>query len=194
MNVPIRLLVACVVTTAACQQQTPIVVDEQTAVTKRASDVMSALQSKDMAALAPLVHPAHGVRFSPYPHVLPADRKFTRGDVTSLWNDAKTLDWGAADGTGDPLALTFPKYYDRFVYNHDFARAPKTAYSSAPIRSGNAINNLAAMYPDARWIEYHFPGFDPKVDGMDWASLWLVFQRDGAEWFLVGIVHGSWTI
>jgi hypothetical protein len=29
---------------------------------------------------------------------------------------------------------------------------------------------------------------------MDWSSLWLVFQRDGATWYLVGIVHGSWTI
>ena len=30
--------------------------------------------------------------------------------------------------------------------------------------------------------------------GMDWRSLWLVFEKLGAEWFLVGVVHGSWTI
>jgi hypothetical protein len=180
--------------TTACQPQAQTAADEQTVVTKRASDVLAALQSKDMRRLAPLVHSTYGVRFSPYPHVLESDRKFTRDEVTSLWNETKTFDWGAADGTGDPIQLPFPKYYGRFVYNHDFAHAPKTAYTTTPIRPSNAISNLAAMYPDARWIEYHFPGSDPKYDGMDWSSLWLVFRPEGDEWFLVGVVHGSWTI
>ena len=194
MITPIRLLLACVLATSACRPQAETAADEQSVVTKRASEVLAALEAKDMSRLAPLVHPSQGVRFSPYPHVLETDRTFTRGEVAILWNATKTFDWGAADGTGDPIVLPFPKYYGRFVYDHDFARAPKTAYSSAPIRASNAISNLAAMYPDARWIEYHFPGFDAKYDGMDWSSLWLVFRRDGPEWFLVGIVHGSWTI
>jgi hypothetical protein len=191
---PIRFLVSLALATTACQPQAQTPADEQAIVTKRASEVLVAFQTKDMSRLAPLVHPTRGVRFSPYPHVLESDRKFTRDEVASLWNDAKTFDWGAADGTGDPIVLPFPTYYGRFVYNHDFARAPKTAYTSAPIRPSNAISNLAAMYPGARWIEYHFAGFDPKYDGMDWSSLWLVFQREGAAWFLVGVVHGSWTI
>src|SRR5688572_12497754 len=130
MNSPIRFLVACALATSACQQretpadeqavvtkqaQTPAneqavvtkqaqtATDEQTVITKRASEVLSALQGKDMSRLAPLVHPSLGVRFSPYPHVLATDRKFTRDEVTALWNETKTYDWGAADGTGDPI-------------------------------------------------------------------------------------------
>lgn len=194
MITPIRFLVAYALATAACQPQAQTAADEQSVVTKRASEVLAALQAKDMVRLAPLVHSSQGVRFSPYPHVLESDRKFAPADVASLWNETKTFDWGAADGTGDPIVLTFPRYYGRFVYDHDFARAPKTAYSSEPIRPSNAVSNLAAMYPDARWIEYHFPGFDPKYDGMDWSSLWLVFRRNGEAWFLVGVVHGNWTI
>lgn len=190
------LAVACafLLGLAACQSRAQPTVDEQTAVTAKAREVLRALAAKDMARLASLVHATTGVRFSPYPHVLDTDRTFSRAEVAALWNDATTFDWGAADGTGDPIVRSFPSYYARFVYDHDYAQAPKTAYTSAPIKPSNAVSNLAAMYPDARWIEFHFPGFDPKYDGMDWTSLWLVFQRDGAEWFLVGVVHGAWTI
>jgi hypothetical protein len=43
-------------------------------------------------------------------------------------------------------------------------------------------------------VEYHFSGFDKKFEGMDWASLKLVFENSNNEWYLVGIVHDQWTI
>ena len=43
-------------------------------------------------------------------------------------------------------------------------------------------------------MEYHFPGIDPKFEGMDWRSLRLVFEQKNCTWYLVGIIHAQWTI
>jgi hypothetical protein len=188
-------VLACIAVASACQRRTASAENESTHVASRSLEVLATLKAKDMARLATFVHPTLGVRFSPSAHVrADADRVFSRAEIAALWNDAKTFTWGAADGTGDAFTLSFPAYYNRYVFGHDFTQAPKVAYTAAPIRTGNTPSNLAAMYPDARWIEYHFPGFDPKYEGMDWSSLWLVFQRERDEWFLVGVVHGRWSI
>ena len=97
-------------------------------------------------------------------------------------------------GSGESIRLTFPRYHARFVYNADFEHAPRTAVDSLPLQHGNTPSNLPEVYPGARWIEFHFPGIDPKYGGVDWSSLWLVFEPVGTRWYLVGIVHGSWTI
>ena len=68
------------------------------------------------------------------------------------------------------------------------------AYNGEIIGRGNTPNNIGATYPRSTIAEYHFPGFDAKYGGMDWTSLWLVFEQDDAQWYLVGVVHGSWTI
>jgi hypothetical protein len=157
--------------------------------------VLQALKAKDMPRLATLVHPEHGVRFSPWPYVhVESDKRFSRGAVAKLWTDTTRYSWGAADGTGDPITLPFAQYSARFVFDEDFTQAPRRAISSEPLRHGNTPSNLRAVYPGAAWIEYHFPGFDPRYDGMDWKSLWLVFRKYREEWLLVGIVHGRWTI
>lgn len=165
------------------------------AVRERGAQVLAALAARDIARLATFAHPRAGIRFSPYARVdVGSDRVIAAADLASSWSSGARTVWGTADGSGEPLRMTFPEYFARFVFDHDFTRAPQSRFHGPPLHEGNAPSNLAAVYPDASWIEYHFPGFDPKYQGMDWSSLWLVFQRDGATWYLVGVVHGSWTI
>jgi hypothetical protein len=102
--------------------------------------------------------------------------------------------WGEEDGSGDPIRLTYAAYHRKFVYDHDYLRAKQITYNSENLSSGNLVNNLWQTYPSAIIVEYHFPGFDEKYGGMDWNSLWLVFEKQGSEWYLVGIAHGEWTI
>jgi hypothetical protein len=45
------------------------------------------------------------------------------------------------------------------------------------------------VYPKAQFVEYHFPGFDAKYEGLDWKSLRLIFDQKGTEWLLIGIQH-----
>jgi hypothetical protein len=164
-------------------------------ITSKAAAVIAALKAHDMAKLSAMVDSAKGVRFSPYQHVdVKADRVLTKGQLKAGWTSKRISVWGMSDGSGAPLRLTYPEYHKAFVYDFDYSKAPKVAFNAAPIGHGNTPNNIAAIYPGAIIVEYHSPGTDPKFGGMDWKSLWLVFQKRGSTWYLVGIVHGAWTI
>ena len=58
----------------------------------------------------------------------------------------------------------------------------------------NALENVAAAFPDGRFVEYHFPGLDPQMEGYDWCSLKVVFEAYNNQWYLVGLIHSQWTI
>ena len=157
--------------------------------------MLAALKARDGSALAPLVHPDKGVRFSPYAFVhSDSDVVIPAATVAGLFADTTRRLWGHADGTGDPLRMAFADYYKRFVYDLDFGAAPTVRVNGEPIRPGNAPSNLKTAYPGARWVEFHYPQIDQRYEGMDWRSLWLVFEPHGSEWRLTGVVHGSWTI
>ena len=160
-----------------------------------ARSALAALKQRDGQRLAELIHPVKGVRFSAFAYVrADSDIVVPRESASHIFRDTTRRVWGHADGTGDPLHWTFDQYYARYVYDVDFAQAPAVRYNQGPIRSGNTPSNLRQVYPGGQWVEYHFPGFDPRYDGMDWRSLWLVFERHANEWLLTGVVHGSWTI
>ncbi|MBN1953865.1 MAG: hypothetical protein JW900_02335 [Anaerolineae bacterium] len=163
------------------------------AVTARAAQILQALESRDMAALSSYVHPIEGVRFSPYGFVREADLVFTAGQVAGLLADPTRHVWGAYDGSGLPIELTFAEYYEQFVYDQDFVDAEQVGYNEV-IGVGNTLDNWREFYPGANMVEYHFPGFDPAFAGMDWVSLRLVLQEYEGGWYLVGIIHDEWTI
>jgi hypothetical protein len=85
------------------------------------------------------------------------------------------------------------EYFDEFIYDQDFLAAEEVKANEV-IGTGNTINNIAEVYPSAQFVEYHFPGFDPEMAGMDWVSLRLVFEWKDEQWWLVGIIHDEWTI
>lgn len=169
--------------------------EAERAISGRARQVILSLRAGDVARLSTFVDPQKGVRFSPYASVLPdEDRVIKRNQLVQMWASKKRYKWGAYDGSGDPIWLTFKKYYRRFIFDHDFSRAKRIAYNPEVMSHGNTPNNIREYYPKAIAIEYYFPGFDTKLSGMDWISLWLVFEKRGSEWYLVGIVHDEWTI
>ena len=152
------------------------------------------IKNRDMVKLSGWVHPKKGLRFSPYAYVdIEKDLVFSASRVRNLLQDQTPHMWGTYDGSGLPIKLTFKDYYDRFVYGRDFAHAKETAYNRI-IGRGNTVNNNFEAYPNSIIVEYHFPGFDPKVGGLDWESLRLVFKEKNARWYLVEIIHDQWTI
>jgi hypothetical protein len=165
-----------------------------------AARAILAIRDHDMAELAGLVHPVKGVMFSPYTYVRPlqgapgaADLVFSPAQLEGLWSDTTVYQWGTFDGSGEPIQMSFRQYYDRFVYDVDFAQ-PDVVGFDATIGQGNTINNIAIVYPIAVTVEYHFEGFDPQYAGMDWRSLRLVIEEYGGTWYVVGIVHDEWTV
>jgi len=165
-------------------------------VAARAAQAVMALKDGDMQALSLLVHPAKGVRLSPYATVqtgTAGDLVFTASQVTGLMADTTVFHWGLYDGSGNPIDLTFRQYYEEFVYDADFAQPDVLGFDQV-VGQGNSIDNIATAYPNGVMVEYHFEGFDPQYAGMDWRSLRLVFEEEAGIWYLVGIVHDQWTI
>jgi hypothetical protein len=165
---------------------------EKAQVLAKSKQVLVALINKDAKTLATHVHPAKGVRFSPYGNIdTQKDLTFRRKDVVKIYTLPAYV-WGQADGSGDDIKLDFAGYYKKFVYDKDFARAPAVGYNRV-VKQGNAIVNVAEAYPNGKFVEYHFPG-TKKDSGMDWKSLRLIFEKAGKNWYLVGISHDEWTI
>lgn len=183
---------------AALSQQVALLEEElqstNTGLLPQALIAVHLIADEDFAGLAQLVHPVKGVRFSPYGYVDVAnDLVFTATQVAGLSSDTTLRTWGSFDGTGFPIDMVFAAYYDRFVYDADFAN-PQYIGVNNIIGMGNTLINLGDVYPNGTFIEFHFSGFDPQYEGMDWRSLRLVFEEHGGQWMLVGVVHDEWTI
>ena len=163
-------------------------------IAKRAKEVIIALKSKDTARLSSLIHPDKGVRFSPYAFVdVKRDIVLKAEHIKTIFADTTKHLWGFYDGTDEEMKLSFADYFKQFIYNRDFATAKQIGYQRI-IGRGNTINNNFEVYPGAIIVEYHFPGFDPIYDGIDWESLRLVFEEKDGGWYLVGVIHDQWTI
>ena len=156
--------------------------------------ILDLLKNKDTVGLAAYADPVKGFRFSPYASVsTTSDKSFAAADVAKLGSSATSYAWGHFDGSGLPIEGNFTYYYSQFVYDADYENPQEIGINTA-IGTGNTPNNIADVYPDAVFIEFHFNGFDAAAAGMDWKSLRLVFEKSGSTIYLVGIVHAQWTI
>ncbi|KRF01696.1 hypothetical protein ASG89_25385 [Paenibacillus sp. Soil766] len=170
--------------------------DAKKVIEARAQEVVAVLKEKNISKLAKLVHPQKGVQFSPYSYIDTAtDIQVQGSNLATLWASTSLTHWGTFDGSGDPIDLTMPNYWAKFVYNANFAAAPQISYNTM-IGKGNMVNNVFSVYPTSSYItvEYHFPGFDTQYQGMDWTSLRLVFEYTGSQWYVVAIVHDQHTM
>lgn len=168
--------------------------DLQNSMISTALEVMQLLNDEDMAGISTYVHPTEGVRFSPYGNVnVSSDQVFTAAQVAGLMTDAQVYTWGNYDGSGEPINLNFADYFQEFVYDEDY-KNPHMIGNNVVIGKGNSMINIDSAYPDGVFAEFHFTGFDPQYEGIDWSSLRLVFEEDNGTWYLVGIIHDQWTI
>ncbi len=159
-----------------------------------AMTLVELIGDEDFVAVAQYVDPVDGVRFSPYGYVnVTTDRVYSALDLETAMQDQTVYNWGAFDGTGDPIDMDFDDYYDRFIYDQDFAN-PHMIGNNTVVGTGNTLVNISQVYPNASFVEFHFTGFDPNFDGMDWRSLRLVLEEQNGEWVLLGIIHDEWTI
>ena len=150
------------------------------------SQVVAALKAKDMNKLSTFVHPAKGVRFSPFGYIGDDDLVFKSAALKSLLKSKKVYRWGTYDESEEPIRMTFAKYYRQFVYDYDFAKPDKINYNLKQ-NNGIMINNIGEFYPKGVEVEYFFEGTDERMYG----SLRLVYERQGSKWFLVGIVRDT---
>lgn len=162
------------------------------AVAARAREVLAVLAAGDVARLAPLVHPEHGLRLSTETYVLESDVLLSRDEVGAAVAADAVRTWGHTDGKGEPIRATLKGILHGYFYDRDYARAPEVAYNRV-IHAGNTIVNVLDVYPRATLVEYHFC-VPPGELTLDWRSLRLLFEPHGGEFFLVALVRDHWTI
>lgn len=154
---------------------------------------LEALAPPDPAALSGWIHPDRGLLLSPYAAVEPEEAVvLSVDDVRALPATDPVRLWGYHDGTGEPIRASFAEYHARFVFDRDFRQAPRVSVDER-IGTSTTLDNLREVFPGATVVEYHDPGTDPALEGMDWGSLRLVLERVEGRWWLVAVVHDRWT-
>lgn len=160
-----------------------------------AKTVMGILKDGDMNSLAAWAHPDKGIRFSPYAYVdKEKDLVFSRDELENLMEDGKVYEWRTYPGSGDLIKLTYADYHKKFVYDADFIKDANISLNEVQGESTTS-NNLNEVYPKDNhdFVEYYIDGIDPSLEGMDWRSLRLVFEKIENDHALVGIIHDQWT-
>ncbi len=155
--------------------------------------IKQALAYQNYAAIAPLIHPTRGVRFSMYAYVDPkTDKVFSRTQFEQYLKTTKIkFTWGEQDGTGDLYITTLPTYLHTWVNGQNYSAIAPTFNQFQGF--GNSLNNLLDSYSNADFVEFYYPGTE-QYSGMDWRALRLVFDGYGGKRYLVAIINDQWTI
>jgi hypothetical protein len=129
---------------------------EKAQVLAKSKQVLVALINKDAKTLATHVHPAKGVRFSPYGNIdTQKDLTFRRKGCRENLH-ASRLRLGTSRRFGRRHQTRFRRLLQKFVYDKDFARAPAVGYNRV-VKQGNAIVNVAEAYPNGNSSNIIFP-------------------------------------
>lgn len=167
---------------------------KQTQILQQAKQIQGYLATDNYQALTPYIHPTKGVRFSMYAYVQQeTDKVFSREQfATYLQQSRIKFTWGTKDGVGDLYITTLPDFLNSWVAaeQYDFKGATFNKFQG----SGNSLNNLKEVYPNADFVEFYHSGKNPEYAGMDWRSMRLVFEEYQGKYYLVAIVNDQWTV
>jgi hypothetical protein len=149
------------------------------------------IKDKDMEQLSSYVHPSKGLTFTPNVFITPeSDLVFTAAEVAGLPVDETLYKWGYYINSDFDIELNFNDYYDLYIYDKDYINAEKIGNNTV-INTGDEIDNVVEVYPNAEFLEYMFIGTLKEV-GSDWRSLKLVFEESEGKRYLISIIHGQW--
>lgn len=155
-----------------------------------ALETASVIQSGDYDALAELVHPEEGVTFSPSATVdKSSNHTFLPKDLAKAAREDSTFVWGTTSDAASPINLTVRDYFAAYVWDQDYLAQPRLSVNAVQ-SSGNALENVAEAYPDGQYVEFYRPGATAQSG---WTALKLVFEWHEENWYLVGIIHSSWS-
>ncbi len=155
--------------------------------TMLAFQVAGCIQRGDYADLAAFVHPDYGVVISPYATVnLSSNKCFTPNQVSGFGREKTVYIWGVTDVVGEPIEMKPSDYFKQYVADRDYTKAPMVGVDTV-VRSGNAMENVMTVFPDARFVDLNYPGDDSS----GWATLRLVFEEYEGHLMLTAIIHSE---
>ena len=166
--------------------------NDSTLLFRKATEILSAVKKGNYQSFAGFIHPQLGTRFSPYAYIdTVKDKKLLANEFIALEKQNKKINWNSAFSEDTEL-LNVKEYFAKFVYDVDFINAELKSLNKFHSQ-GTDLNNIQDVYPQNNIVEFFFPGFDKKYDGMDFRGLRLVFKMQDKIPYLVGVVHDKWT-
>lgn len=178
--------------TQKTQTESPKIEDKKVSLEKHAAQVMNLLIRKDFAALAEQIEMGQDLLFSPYGYIDTTSAiRFSGEKLKQAASQKQKINWGEYDGTGEPIELTLPEYFDKFVTDKAYLKCGANPLNETTA-VGNTVNNLKEVFPDYDFVEYYCKGSD-KYSFMDWGAIRLVYKVSGDKIYLVAIVHDQWT-
>lgn len=154
--------------------------------------VLHALKSADYKKLEALTS-ASGLSLNLYPNLNLEKSTLAKDAVSDISIDSTQHMWGYTDGKGDEIVMTTAQFIRRYIYTADYLNAEQVA-TGKTLGSGNSMNTILIDAGDRAVIAYHFSGFDPKYAGIDWTTLYLIFENENGSYKLRGIAKDNWTI
>ncbi|RYX82101.1 hypothetical protein EON83_21040 [bacterium] len=153
--------------------------------------VATYLKQNNMQGVSRYVDSRWGLRFSGEVFVNDGDVKLSRTQVARLRTDKTIRNWGTYYGDDGPIKLNWTDYRKRYVWPRDFTMDKRASVNGTVRGHSTVINNMREFYPKATFVEFYLP--PSSHDGMDWASLWMVWRQNGATWRLIGIAYNQWS-
>ena len=101
--------------------------------------------------------------------------------------------WGVQDGSGEKIVMPLKEFVTKEFADHDYEHATEISYDTFKNR-GNAIGSVGGFYPNSHTVEFYFPGFNQKYDGMDWRSIQVVMSEYNGQWYVINLVSNRWTV
>ncbi len=159
-----------------------------------AREVLGVLKARDYQKLEGLVS-EDGLSLNLYPRFDAVKNIIAKSEVSLIPKDAKVYLWGYTDGKGDPINLTRAEFLTKYIYSGtiDYSKAPDVAVDKI-IGSGNSLNTIEKDVNGRTYVAFYFSGFNPEYAGMDWTTMYLIFDSVNGEYKLRGIAKDNWTI
>jgi hypothetical protein len=155
-------------------------------------EVLVALRDNNYRKLEGLVS-LRGLSLSKEPSINLHEADVSKEKVSDIPKDKEKRLFGYTDGKGDPIMLSVADFMKKYIYTHDYLNAKDVAENKT-LGRGNSVNNIVKDAAGRVFLAYHFDGFDPKYEGMDWTTLYLIFDMENDMYKLRGIAKDNWTI
>jgi len=155
-------------------------------------EILNYIKNRHYEKIALFIHPQEHLRFSPYAYVDTVNDQVLAADqFLKFIQKNKKVNWNA--GLDErPELLTVDEYFEKYVYDVDFLNAQLKSINQYHSK-GTDLNNIKEVYPGCNVVEFFFPGFEKKYEGLDFRALRFVYKLKNKRPFLVGIIHDEWT-
>ncbi len=158
---------------------------------KVSQEVGNILQQRDFVRLAEITS-EKWLFFGRYNRFEETDPVFASPQIAGFAQDESIYRWWVYDGSWENIDLNISQYFEKFVWNRNFLEYD-AFYFNQFTQHGNMINNLFETFPDAQIVELFLEWENEMYGGLDWNSLYFIFEKQNSGYFLRGIVHSSWT-